>query len=87
MDCKDLVEAVTAYLEGAMPPQERARFDEHLALCTGCTNYLAQIRETIRLTGGLDADRLPDEQRTALQGVFRAWAANSGGPTATRQDP
>jgi anti-sigma factor RsiW len=77
MECKDLVEAVTAYLEGDMPPQDRARFDEHLALCAGCTNYLAQIRETIRLTGSLDADALPETQRTALQGVFRAWAADA----------
>lgn len=77
MECRDVVEAVTAYLEGAMSPEDRARFDEHLAQCDGCTNYLAQIRETIRLTGTLDAGSLPAEQRTALQTVFRAWAASS----------
>ncbi|MEP7060585.1 MAG: zf-HC2 domain-containing protein [Actinomycetota bacterium] len=75
MECRDLVEAVTAYLDGAMSPEDRARFDEHLALCDGCTNYLAQIRETIRLTGSVDPDVLPNEQRTALQGVFSAWAS------------
>lgn len=75
MECKDLVEAVTAYIEGDMSPEDRARFDEHLALCDGCTNYLAQIRETIRLTGSLDSEALPNEQRMALQAVFRAWAS------------
>ena len=75
MDCRDLVEAVTAYIEGEMSPEDRARFDEHLALCDGCTNYLAQIRETIRLTGTLDSGTLPAEQRIALWAVFRAWAA------------
>ena len=75
MDCRDLVEAVTAYIEGEMSPEDRARFDEHLAACDGCTTYLAQIRETIRLTGTLDPETLPAEQRIALQGVFRAWAA------------
>ena len=74
MVCRDLVEAVTAYIEGEMSPEDRARFDEHLAACDGCTNYLAQISETIRLTGTLDAGTLPDEQRTALQAVFRSWA-------------
>lgn len=75
MECKDLVEAVTAYLEDAMSPEDRARFDEHLSRCDGCTNYLAQIRETIRLTGTLDLETLPTEQQTALQEVFRAWVS------------
>lgn len=75
MMCRELVEAVTAYLEGSMSLEDRARFDEHLALCDGCANYLAQIRETIRLTGTLDPETLPDEQKSALLEVFRAWAA------------
>ncbi|MEA2557014.1 MAG: hypothetical protein QOG88_552 [Actinomycetota bacterium] len=75
MECRDLVEAVTAYLEHEMSPEDRARFDQHLALCDGCTNYLAQIRETIRLTGSLDPEAIPSEQRSALQGVFAAWAS------------
>ena len=74
MECRDLVEAITAYVEGEMTAEDRARFDQHLAECAGCANYLIQIRETIRLTGALDADELPDEQRAALQTVFRAWA-------------
>lgn len=77
MDCKDLVEAVTSYLEGDMSPEDRARFDEHIARCVGCSDYLAQIRETIRLTGNLDAEALPAEQRRALQAVFRSWAAGA----------
>jgi anti-sigma factor RsiW len=75
MVCRDLVEAVTAYLEGSMSLEDRAQVDEHLATCDGCTNYLAQIRETIRLTGTLSEDAIPTEQRTALLGVFRGWIA------------
>jgi anti-sigma factor RsiW len=75
MECRDLVEAVTAYLEDEMSPEDRARFDQHLALCDGCTNYLAQIHETIRLTGSLDVETLPSQQRSALQAVFVAWAS------------
>ena len=75
MECRDMVEAVTAYIEGDMSPEDRARFDQHLALCDGCTNYLAQIRETIRLTGTLAPETLPVEQEMALQEVFRAWAS------------
>ena len=77
MDCRGLVEAVTAYVEGDMSPEDRVRFDQHLALCDGCSNYLTQIRETIRLTGTLDPEALPIEQRTALRAVFRAWSSET----------
>ncbi len=68
MTCKQLVEWVTEYLEGKLPDAERARFDEHLELCPGCRDYLAQFRATIRLTGQLPdaADGIPGETRRRL---------------------
>lgn len=77
--CRDAVEAVTAYLEGAMRGRDRARFEAHLAGCSNCSTYLEQIRETIALAGRLEADDLSPEARDALVGVFRAWAAESPG--------
>jgi anti-sigma factor RsiW len=71
--CKELVELVTDYLEGALTPSDRERFEEHLAACAGCTRYLAQIRETIRLTGGLTEEQIPVEQRDALLAAFMDW--------------
>ena len=76
MDCKDLVELVTAYLEGDLSPEDRARADEHLARCDGCSRYLDQMRETIRLTGTLEPEQIPAEQRSALLVAFRDWAGN-----------
>ena len=58
LSCQELVELVTDYLDGAMAPGERARFDAHLAECEGCTRYVEQIRVTIAVTGrtrGLEA--------------------------------
>lgn len=73
--CRQAVEAVTAYLEGAMTPADRARFEAHLAACEHCTAYVEQIRTTIALTGSIEAGDLSPEAQTALVGVFRAWAA------------
>lgn len=73
--CGDVVEAVTAYLDGAMKPSDRARFETHLAACPHCSLYLEQIRTTIELTGRLDPDDLSPEAREALDAVFVAWAA------------
>lgn len=73
MNCIDLVELITEYLEGAMPPAARDHVDEHLAECEGCTAYLERCRITIRLTGNLTDEQIPPEAREALLGVFRHW--------------
>ena len=46
LTCRELTEVVTDYLEGAMPAEDRARFDAHLELCEGCVNAVSQMRET-----------------------------------------
>ena len=73
LSCQELVELVTDYLEGALLPEETARFDEHLARCTGCTAYLEQIRQTIVLTGRLTPESLSPEAERHLLDAFRGW--------------
>lgn len=73
MTCKELVELVTEYLEGALPPDERERFEAHLAACQGCTNYLAQMRQTIKLMGKLTEDSISPEASSELLRIFRNW--------------
>jgi anti-sigma factor RsiW len=73
LTCKELVELVTDYLEGSLTDGDRARFEAHIAGCENCTRYLAQMRETIRLTGMLTEEQLPAEQRDTLLDAFRDW--------------
>jgi anti-sigma factor RsiW len=73
ISCREIVELVTAYLEGALSERDRARFEAHLSGCDGCDNYLAQMRETIRITGTLTEDQVPEVTRTALLSAFRDW--------------
>ena len=78
LTCQELVELVTDYLEGALSAQQRARFEDHLSKCTGCRNYLAQMRQTIKLAGKLSEESLTPQARDDLLGVFRNWKkANS----------
>jgi anti-sigma factor (TIGR02949 family) len=71
--CRDLVEAVTDYLEGAMPAADRERFERHLAGCDGCAAYLEQLRTSIRLSGRVQAESMPPDLREGLLGAFRDW--------------
>jgi anti-sigma factor RsiW len=72
--CVQLVELVTAYLDGTLPSGDRLRFEQHLVICEGCAAYLDQMRETIRLTGTLREEHLDGATRDALLHAFRAWA-------------
>jgi anti-sigma factor RsiW len=73
LSCQELVELVTDYLDGALPPAERVRFDAHIAGCDGCTGYLEQLRVTIALTGRLDPEQLDPAAEAALLEAFRDW--------------
>jgi anti-sigma factor RsiW len=53
--CRDVVDLLTAYLDGALPPRIRAGIDAHLDGCAGCRNALAQWRTVIALAGRLTA--------------------------------
>jgi anti-sigma factor RsiW len=71
--CREVVELVTDYLEGSLSRAERRRFEAHLADCPHCTEYLAQMRATIRLTGSLEPDHLTAEMRDDLGELYRRW--------------
>ena len=73
LSCQELVELVTDYLDGALPPTDRTRFDEHIAGCDGCRAYLEQIRVTIRLSGTLVPEQLDPAAKEALLEAFRDW--------------
>ena len=71
LNCDDLVELVTAFLDGALDQNSERRVVEHLALCDGCHRYVEQVKATIRGLGDLPPDRLDEQTRTTLLAVFR----------------
>ena len=73
MTCKDLVELVTDYLEGTLPDDVHMSMERHLPGCDGCTNYLEQMRQTIRLTGQVREETLSPQQHDDLLQLFRDW--------------
>ena len=73
--CQEVVELVTDYLEGALSPADHRRFETHLAGCPHCTEYLAQIRETITLVGRVTPEDLTPQMGTDLTDLYRRWRA------------
>ncbi len=73
LTCQELVELVTAYREGLLPPEERERFDAHLAVCPPCGRYVEQLDLTVRALGRLDEQIEAAPETMELLRIFRAW--------------
>lgn len=73
LTCQELVELVTEYFENSLSEVERKRFEAHLGTCSGCRNYLAQMKSTIDLTGKLSEVDVPPPARDELLNIFRNW--------------
>ncbi len=71
--CQQAVELVTGYLEGTLSGRARRRFEAHLAGCPHCTEYLAQMRETIRLTGWVEPEDLSPQASDEIVDLYRRW--------------
>jgi anti-sigma factor RsiW len=71
MDCNELVELVTAFLDDALDPETRARVEAHLADCEGCANYVQQFRQTVRTVGKISDDELDPAFRNRLLDAFK----------------
>jgi anti-sigma factor RsiW len=73
LTCQELVEIVSDYLEGALPPDERERFEAHVEICEGCRRYLDQMRTTILVAGRLNEKDLDPGTKDQLVQLFREW--------------
>lgn len=73
--CQQLVELLTDYFDGSLPPEQHRAVEAHLAACEHCTQYTAQLRATIALTGRLTTDDVSPEAMDTLLDAFRNWSA------------
>ena len=53
MDCQELVELVTDFLEGVLPEDRARELREHVRECVDCLRYLGQVQLTTQLLGRL----------------------------------
>jgi len=74
MTCRELVELITDYFDGALDDDARDEFDAHLAICPGCVYYLEQMRTPIRFAHDVKSfERRPEV--VGLLDAFRDWSS------------
>ncbi len=73
MSCREVVDLITNYLDGAMLEHDRTRFEAHLDDCPGCTTYLDQLRLTTSWLGQLSEGSMPIPTQDTFLAAFRGW--------------
>ena len=79
LTCQGLAELITDYLEDMLTPEDRARFTQHVAICTNCSIYVEQMRATIAASGVVPVEQLPASTRASLLATFTAWKREPSG--------
>ena len=84
MTCKEVIDFLGDYLDGALPWRQRLVFNLHLVLCRHCRRYLASYSETIRLTRASGREPSPEAQpvpEELLQAILATRRAGHGPST------
>jgi anti-sigma factor RsiW len=68
--CRELVELVTSYLEGALGEPTLNQVEEHLATCDGCVTYVEQLQATIDALAALAPEPVPGGLLDALSAAL-----------------
>jgi anti-sigma factor RsiW len=71
--CQQAIELLTDYLEGTLSRRQRVRLERHLRACPNCSNYLEQIRLTIRISGEIAPEELAPDAVDDLTQLYRRW--------------
>jgi len=71
LTCQEMTLLLADYLDGAMPADDRQAMDHHLGACPPCEAFLRTYAATIRLTGVMPCDEMPEELQVRLAALAR----------------
>ena len=74
LTCRELIEFLIDYDSGELRPDERARFDEHLAVCPSCVAYLEQYGRAASFSREAYGDVASDAPPELLDAILKARA-------------
>ena len=78
MRCDDVRERLSAFLDAALDPRERAEVERHILACAACRGALGRLERLSRALNGVTAPAVPDGL------AARVMARAASRPTAAR---
>jgi predicted anti-sigma-YlaC factor YlaD len=69
--CQEIVDRVSAILDGEAGVIERAKFHAHIAMCSDCSRYLDQFRLVKRASSQVTPADLPTDFSAVMEFVLK----------------
>ena len=81
--CQQLIAFLDAYVDGSLEDSEQQSFEEHLAVCPACVDYIASYRATIdlsrrALSEHAEAEAPPDVPPELISAILASARASRG---------
>lgn len=79
LDCNEIVELVTEFLDGGLDQHAELRFINHVRHCIGCSRHLRHVERTVRALRDLSPEQqqLPPATRAHLLASFSSSVADN----------
>ena len=77
LTCQEMTLLLADYLDGTMPAGDRKALDHHVGACPPCQAFLKTYAATIRLTGMMPCDEIPEELKIRLAALPRREIARA----------
>jgi predicted anti-sigma-YlaC factor YlaD len=74
--CNQIVELASDYLERALAGGDAERLEQHLLICGGCAEYVAQLGEVVARAAQLrpsEPEQLDAATEAQLLSALRSW--------------
>jgi predicted anti-sigma-YlaC factor YlaD len=81
MNCREVADFLSDYLDGALPPRERLMFRLHLLVCRDCRRYLDSFAATVKLTHSLGERPTGEDNSPVPEELVQAILAARGDKT------
>lgn len=59
--CRECIDLLVDYLEGALPPERARALDLHLELCPPCVAFVRTYKGTVEVARTLPVEEIPPE--------------------------
>jgi len=72
VNCRHSVERLLDYVDGTLPPEERAKLDRHFKICPPCLDLVKKYRATPGLCRKALCDEMPADAAQRLTAFLRS---------------
>lgn len=79
MECRDIREKLSAYIDGEISSQEKARIDEHLKACRKCKGAFADLKKALHYVQNLEEIEPPPWLTGKVMALVRSEAEEKRG--------